>query len=277
MAAMRARPPSASAKQSGIAVRAARSLDPRLGGKLARVRRSETSLARSAPASMVIAVAAEPGDPGASALAAIIATGLEALGPGRVAVLDADGARQAQRTLLGSGSGGGIRQLLASPQALKIRRTVDSYLARDGSVPMLAAAAAERGEPLSGPEIAQALRVLQRRFPIVVVDASALAGDVAALDWLVSSASKALVLAPRTPGTVFHAWLSGQRARPVGAQCEVTVVRRADLPETVRSDVSVPPELLTSRERVSFAALEFESLAAVEEILALMITPPLRA
>ncbi|HEX5493618.1 MAG TPA: cellulose synthase operon protein YhjQ/BcsQ [Mycobacteriales bacterium] len=245
-------------------------LRPGLAGDLARLRGSEVELARRMPRPTLVVVVGVTGGAGASTLAALLGQSLAGLAPGRVAALDGDGVNQMLRARLGTDESGGLRQMLSAPQAWRARRRIDQYLARDGRLPLLAAAAAERGWPIRPAELEAALGLLRRRYPVVVVDLPAHTG-AAGFEWAVRVADHTVVVGPAEVVS-----LDRIRQRLSGADTGATVMvpgRGAAATRAVRVARSAGVRLLPADPALARAGtvrpagLRLATLAAVEEVV----------
>jgi MinD-like ATPase involved in chromosome partitioning or flagellar assembly len=170
-------------------------VDPRTGSDLAAVRRLELEWSRGGWAPLVVSVVSTGPEVGASTISALLAQRLAGRqGRDLTAVLDAD-RDQALRRLLGSGSHGGLGQLLADPVAGHQRRRVDSYVDGGGLVPLLAPAVDAPGPELGVADLAASLAALRRRYPNVVVDLSArLQFDQ--VSWALANSDHVVLVAP---------------------------------------------------------------------------------
>ncbi len=248
----------------GTANLLAAALRPRVAAQVARLRRSEIALAGRAPAPMVLAVLGVGAKTGASTLATLVAQFLAAMSPGRVAVMDGDGAKQPQRDRLGAGADGDLAGLLASPQAWRSRRAIDRYVSHRGDVPLLAVAAdAPRQMPAAYLEAA--VRLLRHRYPCVVMDLPELTHELAArvadqvivvgrLNWSLSATSRWLVAnrPERAPGSVLTVAIGPDPS--------------ARLPEWV--DMAFPTDAALGRPGpVRPGLLELPTQASVEEVI----------
>lgn len=173
---------------------------PGAGATFAQLRRFEGQARRRAVRSGLVAVLTATTTPAAMAVTGLIAEALAALAPGRVAVLDADGAGQPQRMFLGADGTGDLRRMISSPQAWRVRRSVERFVAH-GRVPVATAAVHERGRPFRTAELHSALLILRRRYPVVVAGASArLPPDV--VGWTSALADHVVIAVSRTAWSV---------------------------------------------------------------------------
>jgi hypothetical protein len=186
----------------------ATSVLPGSAAELARLRRSEIALAGTEPRPMTVVVGGFSPASGASTLTALVARAMAGLAPGRVAVLDADGVRQTQRQRLGAPGGGDMRHLLATPEAWRSRRVVDRFLA-PARVPLLAVAPdGSRSIPLD--QVDLALRLLRRRFPIVIVDLPL--SDEWHYEWTVRTADRVVGIGAPGPAYTVYQWFTARRS-----------------------------------------------------------------
>lgn len=237
---------------------------PGTAGDLARLRRSEVTLAGRTVGPMVVAVLGVGAKAGASTLAALIAQCLAAMAPGRVAMLDADGTQQAQRGRLGADGSGDLAQLLSSPHLWRSRRAVHRHLAHGGSVPLLATAV-DQAWSIPPEQVETAIRLLRHRFPCVVVDLHAFGHEVAArvadqivvvgrLNWTLSATSQ---------------WLRASRPqRSAGSVLTVTVGAATSPAPPEWVDLVFPADAaLGGPGPVRLADAELATQASVEELL----------
>jgi Mrp family chromosome partitioning ATPase len=236
---------------------------PAAGATVARLCRAESTLLSADPRPHVIAGLGARPRVGTSTLTALLAQVLSAIAPGRIAVLDADVARQPQRTLLAAGAGGDLGQLIATPAHRLSRRRVEGLVARDGSVPVLAGV--ERDRALDAGQLELALSLLRRRFPIVVLD---LPGDSRpeVVAWAAERADHVIVVAPPDDWSVeIASWLAGLAAGRRAGQ--VTLVGGPGGRPGSGIDVLMPRDpVLDEGGRVSPAGLDPDTVAAVEEV-----------
>jgi hypothetical protein len=245
----------------------ATAVHPGLAGRLAPLRRTEVRILDSpAVQPTLVAVLGSAPQVGVTTLAALVAQGLSALAPGRVAALDGDGRTRALTARLGAAGPAGLRQMLASPQVWRSRRAIDRYLLPGRGVPVLAAAAMERGWPLHPVELDTALHLLARRYPIVVADLPAHSAPAAA------RTADTVIIAGHPGAAALHRayqWLTADRP----GRDPDSVVTVGPQPRTRRSkgllaDIGVPADpALAGRGPVGLASLRPVTLAAVEAIL----------
>jgi Mrp family chromosome partitioning ATPase len=226
-------------------------MDPRSTAELARLRRSQTSLDGRTPRPMVIVLLGFNPRAGTSTLAALIARLLAAMAPGRVAVVDGDGLQQSQRIALGADNSGDLRQLLASPQAWRSRRAIDTYLAQ-AAVPLLVTAP-DRSWSIPLEQIDQAVKLMRRRFPIVVVDLPLT--SEAQYEWTVQTAD--------------HVILVGNSSADLDSAFSWLSTHRSGGTHVVAADATVPRDPEVRRNRPArLGHLRWPTLTAVEEIVA---------
>jgi hypothetical protein len=249
--------------------------DPRTAGYLARLRRTELALTASTPRPTVVTLLGVTGRVGTTTFAALLAQSLEVLAPGRVAALDGDGTglalggrlgvKPADRGRTATGPAGGLRQMLAAPEAWRRRRHVDRYLA-PAIVPVLAAARSEGGLPLLDNEIETALHLLRRRYPIVVVDLPASAARVAA-----ALADHVILVAPSHGQGLpqAHRWLLTHRpGSPAGSLTLVAPRPRSGRPTPAGIDIFVPVDPALARPgQARVCDLRLPTLAALEAVI----------
>lgn len=245
-------------------------LQPTLVGALTRIRRSETRLANLTPRSTVVAVLGVTPATGGSSLAALLAQGLAALAPGRVAAVDGDSVAPTQRARLNADLSGGLFELLSSSQAWRTRRAVDRHLAHGGTTPLLAVGQREPRRPLTAPELATAVRLVRRRYPIVVVDLPSRSPS-AVIDWAARQTDHIVIVGPVGSDQLRRARLWLSTVRPdnrtsftvVGVQSGVASV----IPPGLDTVFSADPAL--SRPGVaSLTAMQLHTVAAVSEVVA---------
>jgi MinD-like ATPase involved in chromosome partitioning or flagellar assembly len=183
---------------------------------------------------MVVSVVSTGPGVGASTVSALLAQRLAARqGRDVTAVLDLD-RDQVLRRLLGSGSEGGLDQMLADPMAEHQRRRVDAYVAGSGLVPLLAPAVGAQGPELGVGELARALAALRRRYPNVVVDLSArLQFDQ--VSWALANSDHMVLVAPLGTTAASDAlrlaaeWTRSRGVDAVRVSVVVSLVGQADL------------------------------------------------
>jgi Mrp family chromosome partitioning ATPase len=227
---------------------------PRSSGELARLRRGQTQLAGRSPRPMVVVVLGFTPRAGTSTLAALIARLLAALAPGRVAMLDGDGVQQSQRVVLGADDSGDLRALLAAPQAWRSRRAIDRYLAQ-ASVPLLTMAR-DRSWSVPLDHIDQAVKLMRRRFPVVIVDLP-LVSEVH-YEWTARAAD--------------HVILVGNQGADLDSAQDWLTSHRDRGTHIVAADATIPrdPELRRSAP-VRLEHLRWATLAEIEEIVARLL------
>ena len=248
--------------------------DPRTAGQLARLRRTEFALTGLTPRPTVVTLLGVTGRVGTTTLAALVAQSLAAVAPGRVAALDGDGTGPALGGRLGvapagrgrtaTGPAGGLRQMLAAPEAWRRRRHVDRYLA-PAIAPVLAAASSEGGRPLLDNEIETALHLLRRRYPIVVADLPARAARVAA------ELADHVILVAASDGQGLqqaHRWLLTHRpGRPAGSLTTLAPYPGSGQPTPAGIDILVPVDPALARPgQVRVSDLRLPALAVVEAV-----------
>lgn len=250
------------ARRRGPAAVLLSAFHPGTGPRLARLRRTEIRLAGQHPRPTVIAVLGTAPGLGTSGFVALLAQTLHGIAESRVAVLDCDGANQPQRLKLSASPGGDVRRMLTSRSAGRVRRAVDRYLCPDAVVPLFAAAAtAARGTALHPAELLAALRLIRRRYPIVVMDVPiSLTGDgplclVQAADHVVA------MIPPGTSPAPIRAWV--ESVRP-GTGVTAICAHGRDVDTDV--DVAIPVAGLVGPMPVRLRAAALSLLGAVEAV-----------
>jgi hypothetical protein len=233
---------------------------------LARLRRAEALLAGAEPGPMVVAVMGAAANAGASTVTALLARALAALAPGQVAVVDGDGVKQSQRTLLDAGSSGGLGQLLSAAPAWRSRRAIEEQLARGGGLPVLALAAAER-EWIPRDELELAVRLLRRRYPVVVADLPFGHGHY---EWAVTADHVIVVGGADRALQQAASWVRANRGGRSTVVVATGMAPSARAPRGV--DVVFPTDrALTRAFGVDLVALQWSTMAAIEEIVARIV------
>lgn len=178
-----------------VRVRLAGACSPLIGARQARVATLNTRLMAWAPRPLVIAVVSQSQQPAPHTVTALMGQVLCGLAPDRVAILDADGIGQALRSRLGADQSGDLRAMLTSAHARRTRRGLELFLAAGASVPLLTAAGDDRTAHLEAGDVQAALAIVQRRFPIVLLNLPS-GVPVATARWAVEAADHVVLLAP---------------------------------------------------------------------------------
>lgn len=169
-------------------------VDPRAGAALAVLRCSDLALTSLRPMPVVVAVMGLAPPAATAMITALLAQALNALAPGRVVVVDADGVGQLMRDALGAGSNGDLLQLAQTVRPGSPRRAVDGWLDFGGSVPLGTAAGTDPRHAVDVADLAAALQLLRRRFTAVLVHLPA--GSPADQAWWAGSTADRVVFVP---------------------------------------------------------------------------------
>ena len=191
----------------------------RAGAGFARLRHGEIARGDIRPSPIVVTITGLTPPADTATITALLAQALNAVVPGRVTVVDADGVGQFMRKALGSGPEGDLRQLARVLRPGSPRRAVDAWLDFAGVVPLCAAGPRD---VVDAADLIAALGLLRRRFTAVLVHVPV--GSPADHVWWAGSTADHVVFGPdeHTDVTAMRDWW--RNLRPGGADGDLTMV-----------------------------------------------------